>query len=432
MAENAKRTRVYLGYEDEFIVEKHRSLVNFTTNKIGGRPDWPREQIKLNAPQCRLCGLHQLLTLQIYAPLEGSKYHRTLYIFACVNPNCWNQNESWTCLRVQSMEQTTSCTDSSSCPTMVHTSATSWLAEADDWDDNNWNDNISERNGNNLFATEADKFGLFNKKTNNTYYEDELRADFSELQVDDPNANSPTSVESPVGVGAVGRLDSPHASAEIEGEESEVVCIDTPIQPHCDLLSLLQEVTPPPVLQHGEASAVAKKQLSFVEMFVSVDEEYDESQVTQHVRDLFLEYQRANPDSEADTMDDCAKNYDGGEKEKYEKTIPKHGDEMFHNFVSRIQKNPGQVLRYARDNLAPLLLYPMGGCIGRCRHCGDEMIFEVQILPTLIPKLKLSSRSERNFQLEFGTVLIFTCARSCWSSTDSYREEHVIVQAEKL
>lgn len=30
------RTKVYLGYEDEYVIDKHRSLLNFTTNKIGG------------------------------------------------------------------------------------------------------------------------------------------------------------------------------------------------------------------------------------------------------------------------------------------------------------------------------------------------------------------------------------------------------------
>ncbi|XP_058789120.1 programmed cell death protein 2-like [Phymastichus coffea] len=421
------RTRIYLGYEDEYVTEKHRSFVNFTTNKIGGKPDWHNEQTTLTAPQCRLCGLHQLLALQIYAPLDNSKYHRTLYIFSCINPNCWNQNESWTCLRVQSLEHAANTDTLSSFCATVQTTATSWLADADDWGDSNWNDNDSERNGNNLIS-DSNKFSL---SAQNTNYEEELKGDFSELQVDDPNANSPTSVESPVGVGAVGRLDSPHASAEIEGEESEVVCIDTPTQPHCDLISLLQEVTPPPI---QETESKGKSSLNFMEIFISVDEEYSVSDVPQHVRDLFVEYQRSNPDATAEHSDgisDECKAYDGG-VEKYEKSIPKHGDEMFHNFVSRIQKNPGQILRYARDNSAPLLLYPMGGCIGRCRHCGDEMNFELQILPTLIPKLKLNTRSDRYFQLEFGTILIFTCVRSCWSTTDSYREEHVIVQAERL
>jgi pre-rRNA-processing protein TSR4 len=33
-----KGSKVLLGFEDEYITEKHKSLVNFTTNKVGGRP----------------------------------------------------------------------------------------------------------------------------------------------------------------------------------------------------------------------------------------------------------------------------------------------------------------------------------------------------------------------------------------------------------
>lgn len=140
----------------------------------------------LAPPQCRLCGLHQLFTLQIYAPLDNSKYHRTLYIFACMNPNCWNQNESWTCLRVQSLEQATNTdTLSSSCATVQSGGATNWLTDADDWGDTRI-DNISERNGNNVLLNDPNKFSLSGQNSN---YEDELKADFSELQVDDPNAN---------------------------------------------------------------------------------------------------------------------------------------------------------------------------------------------------------------------------------------------------
>lgn len=35
----------------------------------------------------------------------------------------------------------------------------------------------------------------------------------------------------------------------------------------------------------------------------------------------------------------------GDTEEKYEKAIPAHGDLMFHNFLTKIQGNPGQVLR---------------------------------------------------------------------------------------
>lgn len=29
---------VYLGYEDEHVTDKNRSLIDYTTNKIGGQP----------------------------------------------------------------------------------------------------------------------------------------------------------------------------------------------------------------------------------------------------------------------------------------------------------------------------------------------------------------------------------------------------------
>ncbi|KAF7400471.1 hypothetical protein HZH66_005655 [Vespula vulgaris] len=373
MARN-NRTKVYLGYEDDYVTDKHRNLINFTTNKIGGFPDWHGKNT-LSSPQCRLCGLHQLLALQLYAPLENSKYHRTLYIFACINPNCWNHNESWTCLRIQSLEN----------------------ERADDWGDN-LNDNSCEHNGNNMLSNVPIDFNHSMQSAIGKDFVD----DFAVLQVDDPNANSPASIESPIG-GAVGKVDSSQASAEIEGEESEVIESNT------------------------------EEKYFFTEIFISVDEEASNIDVPQHVRELLLEYQHTKPDASPTFVPESNDSKNAGtDIEKYEKSVPLHGDEMFHNFVSRIQDNPGQLLRYCRDNSATLLLYPISGCIGKCRHCGAEMTFELQVLPTLIPKLTLQPQNEENFQIEFGTVLIFTCLKSCWSSTDSYREEHIIVQAERL
>lgn len=46
--------------------------------------------------------------------------------------------------------------------------------------------------------------------------------------------------------GARANLHSPQASAEIEGDESELVTIDTPTGPQFDLHALLQESAPLP------------------------------------------------------------------------------------------------------------------------------------------------------------------------------------------
>lgn len=60
------------------------------------------------------------------------------------------------------------------------------------------------------------------------------------------------------------------------------------------------------------------------------------------------------------------------------------------------------------------------------------MTFEMQILPTIIPKLRLQGVEENTgSRLEFGTVLVFTCSRSCWSTDSKIRDEEIIVQMEK-
>jgi len=58
--------------------------------------------------------------------------------------------------------------------------------------------------------------------------------------------------------------------------------------------------------------------------------------------------------------------------------------------------------------------------------------FEVQVLPTLIPKLQLLGPGGEGVHLEFETVLVFTCLESCWTTTDTWQEERVVVQAEKI
>lgn len=54
--------------------------------------DFP-SNLNIESPICPLCRLPRPLVVQIYSPLENSSYHRTLYLFACINPNCWNHSE---------------------------------------------------------------------------------------------------------------------------------------------------------------------------------------------------------------------------------------------------------------------------------------------------------------------------------------------------
>jgi hypothetical protein len=55
-------------------------------------------------------------------------------------------------------------------------------------------------------------------------------------------------------------------------------------------------------------------------------------------------------------------------------------------------------------------------------------VFELQVLPTLISRLQLAGSGTGH--IEFGSVFVLSCLRSCWSPEDITRTEYVLVQRE--
>lgn len=218
-----------------------------------------------------------------------------------------------------------------------------WCNDEDDWGDQenqmsiSDSENYNEENGNTI-------------KTDNRHSDEDESTSmdndpiplFGNLNVDDKNANCGAQA------GAVGRIHSPHASAEIEGEESELVSIETPIEPQRDIIALLKQT-------HAIPSNL--ENVFIKSFFVTVDEEREQMghYISEHVRDLMHEYQakdenlRTSPDS---PIGACAIGgggmnivADGMDQEQYEKGTPAHGDVIFYDFLTRIQQNPGQILR---------------------------------------------------------------------------------------
>lgn len=176
---------------------------------------WPNGEISV--PACPLCGLNRPLILQIYAPLEKTQFHRTFYIFACMNPVCSNESKGWICMRTQLIEKVVE-KDSGSVkkrPTKASNNI-NWCSGADDWDDEfaddecydknyssqvrmeqqePFNDNVNEQNGN-----VVSHHFLYGKNDNRNMSDEEeeesnsMDSDpipmFNNLQViDDKNAN---------------------------------------------------------------------------------------------------------------------------------------------------------------------------------------------------------------------------------------------------
>lgn len=125
--------------------------------------------------------------------------------------------------------------------------------------------------------------------------------------------------------------------------------IDTPNAPQYNIAALLQEVTPLPqeLCHRAQRNEGA---LQFLPSFISVSEEIIIGNATNvsdhHIRDLLQEYQQNNEDADQLlNVDPVPMGQDCATLEKYEKSCPAHGDKMFHDFLTRIQMNPGQILR---------------------------------------------------------------------------------------
>lgn len=423
---------VYLGFEDEEVTEKHQNLMNSTVNKIGGCPDWPVADIKV--PNCPLCGSVRPLLVQLYAPLDNSKFHRTLYVFGCLHPSCSSTSKGWICLRTQILD-TSECDGQGKVAKSKKPAASekkmSWCSGADDWSDDGDDSNQSESNGN---VIQMDNFRQSDDEDESNSMENDLVCALDSMGVDDRNANSGPQGTSGAAT-AFSAVNVQNICAEIEEGESDVVLVETPNFPERNLMTLLKESGTDP----GKISDPTLK--SF---FLAVDEESCDSSspsnyfgLTDHVRDLYQEYKKMEGDcpmtlSTAVNVggsggssggNDC-----GGEGEMYEKAIPVHGDIMFHNFLSIIQTNPGQLIRYSR-NSDPLLIAPLTEPIPTCPNCGGETICEIQILSTLIPKLRIAQNDEPA-PIEYGNVLVYTCLKSCWVTPDKMRSEYIIVQKE--
>ena len=71
--------------------------------QVGGRPSWLQpKDLPLEPLTCRCCATPLTFICQLYAPGDGSAFHRSLYIFACPRPECVPQTEgSVRVLRVQ-------------------------------------------------------------------------------------------------------------------------------------------------------------------------------------------------------------------------------------------------------------------------------------------------------------------------------------------
>lgn len=170
---------------------------------------------------------------------------------------------------------------------------------------------------------------------------------------------------------------------------------------------------------------------AFCPSFISVVEETDvcgEDGDLEHAQELLREYERREGVAVGEL-----EGSGGGGDEKYEKTGARHGDAVFSRFMKTISVCPQQILRYCRSGKPLFISEPpsnVAQLVPACGSCGGSRTFELQLMPALVSLLQ-GERGGAGVELEFGTVLVYTCADSCWTSrSDSAVEEFCFVQTD--
>ncbi|XP_028441068.1 programmed cell death protein 2-like [Perca flavescens] len=152
-----------------------------------------------------------------------------------------------------------------------------------------------------------------------------------------------------------------------------------------------------------------------------------------HARQLLREYESREGVVAAGGGGELEGSAGGGGEEKYEKTSARHGDAVFSRFLKKISPCPRQILRYSRGGEPLFVSEPPAPADAAarlaCSRCGGSRTFELQLMPALVGLLRRENGDDG--ELEFGTVLVYTCTDSCWTpGSGAAVEEFCFVQTD--
>ncbi|XP_029781926.1 programmed cell death protein 2-like isoform X2 [Suricata suricatta] len=156
----------------------------------------------------------------------------------------------------------------------------------------------------------------------------------------------------------------------------------------------------------------------------AVDEDdYRDSVSLDHAQSLLREYQQKEGVGVEQLL---SQSLPGDGDEKYEKTTIKSGDKAFYKFMKRIAACQEQILRYSWSGEPLFLTCPASEVteVPACSYCGARRIFEFQLMPALVSALR---SADVGISVEFGTILIYTCEKSCWPENHQTPMEELCV-----
>ncbi|KAM5236159.1 programmed cell death protein 2-like isoform 2-T2 [Ctenodactylus gundi] len=177
----------------------------------------------------------------------------------------------------------------------------------------------------------------------------------------------------------------------------------------------------------GERMPLPATVPQFLPYYICVvdEDDYRDFANLDHAHSLLRDYQQREG---TDMERLLSQSFSSDGDEKYEKTKIKSGDEMFYKFMKRIAVCQEQILRYSWSGEPLFLTCPTSEVteVPVCSYCGGQRTFEFQLMPALVSMLKSANLG---LLLEFGTILVYTCEKSCWPQNhQTPMEEYCIIQ----
>ncbi|XP_019278933.2 programmed cell death protein 2-like isoform X2 [Panthera pardus] len=353
----AVRKPVLLGLRDTAVRGRPTGSGAWTASKLGGLPD-ALPSVAAPRPVCERCRQPLALVVQVYCPLEGSPFHRLLYVFACPRPRCsMGGARSWKVFRSQCLQTREKEAQDAQENRLA---AEDWCEGADDWGSDSEEVPPPQRT-----------------------------LDFG----NDPHSAKDTD--------CTAQLRDLHLQDTVLGAAP-------PVSP-------------------GEEMALPSLAPQFLPYYMCVvdEDDYRDFVSLDHAHCLLRDYQQKEG---MDMEQLLSQSLPGDGDEKYEKTTIKSGDKIFYKFMKRIAACQEQILRYSWSGEPLFLTCPTSEITEppACSYCGVRRIFEFQLMPALVSMLRSTNLG---LSVEFGTILIYTCEKSCWpENCQTPMEELCIIQ----
>ncbi|KAL8586558.1 hypothetical protein ACOMHN_053911 [Nucella lapillus] len=454
-----------LGVPDRQVDENENT--SWEINKIGGTSDWFHENTKL--PCCGRCQREMTLVTQVYCPLTNSPFHRCLHIFLCPSKPCSMQTDGWRVVRTQLLDE------KSAQPSKATSAENDWTMDQDDWGvgQDDWGDGgdddddddggggglsqeTQEKDLSQLQEAAADKLSAMTISTDlHPPYTANLDPFMQPKSINEGFSSPALDKDSPDrcgdGDGGGGALEEKtfadftnseaktltdsegshgDGGASWDQVEAEATSVDDEgLQRMVGLLAAGEDCGKARESVHQGAGEARKE--AFPAYYLDVFGEGEvEDAMTHHVTSLLEDYRRREAQDWAALLKDAKTGQStasGADAEKYDKTEVKHGDRQCYRFIKKLQACPQQCVRYQWKG-SPLLISKSSQplTVSKCERCQAPRVFELQLVPPLIPFLTFPGQTEP--QVEFGTVLVFTCRDSCWTEGQVYREEMCLLQ----